>query len=135
MRVPQLQRSKKRDGWTKRQLDLVNESGAVYSYFLNQPIEGLRVSEFITAGGVQVHKESMSEQTSFAEYLLKTLGDRAIPVEVGPYQGALIWADPDATGTRTHNLYWSDGKDNYALIVDRGAAETLNLGRSLVCGG
>lgn len=116
------------------QFDLINESGEVYSYYLDQPIEGLRVSEFIKAGGVQVHREPMTEPTSFASFLIETLGDRATPVEVGPHQGALIWADPDVSGTRTHNLYWSDGKDNYALIVDLSANETLNLGRALVCG-
>ncbi|MBA2338070.1 MAG: hypothetical protein H0V96_10005 [Acidimicrobiia bacterium] len=45
----------------------------------------------------------------------------------------VVWADPDPTGTRTHNLYWSDGAFNYALIAERSAEEILTLGRSLVC--
>ncbi len=117
-----------------RQLDVVTDGGAVYSYYLGQPVGGMRVSEFIKAGGIQIHREPMFEKASFAEHLLANLGERATSVAVGPYKGAMTWADPDMAGNRTHNLYWSDGEFNYAVILDAPAHETLNLGRSLVCG-
>jgi hypothetical protein len=71
---------------------------------------------------------------SFATYLTITFPARTTPVKVGSFDGALTWADPDANGVRTHNLYWSDGKFNYSLIVNRSADATLALGRGLVCG-
>ena len=92
------------------------------------------VSEFISGGGIQVHKEPVIDEAPFASYLLTTLGQRAVEVKVGDYQGALVWADPDSKGIRTHNLYWSDGEYNYALIADLSAQATLNMTRILVCG-
>ena len=75
----------------------------------------------------------MLDTEGFAAYLLTTLGDRATPVYVGEHKGAMVWADPDSHGIRTHNLYWSDGTSNYAVIADLSAEATLNLGRVLVC--
>jgi hypothetical protein len=116
-----------------RQLELVSESGAAYGYYLDRPVAGMLVSDFIRSGGVEIDKEPMLDEMGFATRVLATLGDRATPVDVGPYQGALVWADPEQHGIRTHNLYWSDGIHNYAVIADLSAQATLNLGRVLVC--
>ena len=61
------------------------------------------------------------------------LGDRATAVDVGRYSGALTWADPDASGLRTHNLYWFDGTYLMSLVAVRGPEDLVNMGRELAC--
>jgi hypothetical protein len=108
---------------------------AIHGYYFDREVENMLLSDFVRDGGIQVHREPMLDSTSFASHLLATLGDRAVPVEIGTHQGALVWADPDRYGSRTHNLYWSDGEHNYSLIAVLDAEEIVNLGRRLVCGG
>lgn len=117
----------------ERQFTVVGTNGAVYSYFLDRPLGAATRSDFLAEGGVQVDQEPLTPDGPFAMYLLATLGDRAVPVKVGPFDGALTWADPDVKGNRSHNLYWSDGEYNYSLISNRSAAAVVNLGRTLVC--
>jgi hypothetical protein len=110
-------------------------SGAVYQYFLDSPIPAsMTVSEFLGAGGIQFDRDPAQGTESFAEYMLATLGDRAVRVEVGEHVGAMTWADPDEQGRRPHHLYWTSGGYNYALYGDRSAEEILTLGRELACG-
>jgi hypothetical protein len=115
------------------QLAITDGDGAVYAYFADAPIDGMTVAEFIRAGGIQVHVDPMTDDRGFAAYLLDAFGERAVSVAVGSYNGALVWADPNSDGTRTHNLYWSDGVNNYSLIADMVPDEIVDLGRSLVC--
>lgn len=102
-------------------------------YYLDAPVGSMLGSEFVDAGGVQLSRESVSEGSYTIAYVLSWLGERAVPVDVGSHAGALVWAEPDHTGTRTHRVYWSDGAFNYRLNGDRSAEEILTLGRSLVC--
>ncbi len=105
------------------------------AYYLSAPAEPMLGSEFIHAGGILYYRESVTDQSYTTAYIFERLGERAVPVEVGSYEAALVWADPDRSGTRTHNLYWSDGTFNYSLVADQGAEDILTLGRSLVCDG
>lgn len=115
-----------------RRYTIDSPNGSVYSYFLDRDTTGMMLSEFVKSGGLQLHQDLGNE--SFAAYLLKAFPDRAVPVKIGTFDGALTWADPDENGIRTHNLYWFDGTYNHALIGDRPAAALVNLGRQLACG-
>ena len=102
-------------------------------YFHDRPIaEGTVTSEFLGRGGIQLERYRM-DGTTFYEVLLKEFPARAQPVKVGPFAGAMTWADPEANGVRTHNVYWADGTFNYALIADRSASSLLTLARVVAC--
>ena len=111
---------------------VVSTNGAVYQYFLATEIDdGLTVSEFRAAGGIELDRDPVDNGEDFSVYLLDTLGDRATKFEIGNRTGALVWADPLINGVRPHYLYWSDGMWNYALMADR----SPDVARDLVCGG
>src|ERR687891_151210 len=111
-------------------------NGAVYQYFYNAGIgRSLTVSEFRGTGGVQLDRDPTDNGESYPEFILSTLGERAVRVEVGDYVGALTWADPESNGIRPHYLVWSDGLYNYTLIAVMQPEELLTLGREVVCGG
>lgn len=61
------------------------------------------------------------------------LGDRVVEVEVGPYDAALVWADPLSNGVRPHHLSWSDGRMAHELIGVRSAEAIVDLVRDAVC--
>ena len=108
-------------------------------YYLPEPIgPSMTTAEFFAAGGIRFEHEprlTESQFTTFAEDLIETSAGRALAVEVGPYQGALVYADPTPdSDQRTHNLYWSDGKEEFALIAVMGPEQLVNIGRGLVCG-
>jgi hypothetical protein len=104
-----------------------------YMYYLDRPVTAaMTPSEFLAAGGIQLEIEPAADE-SFVDYLTSTLGDRAVAIEVGNQEGALVWADPAANGIRSHNVYWSDGTRNYALIADRSAETIVALAREIAC--
>jgi hypothetical protein len=112
----------------------VSGYGAVYQYFLDTDLgPTLTVPEFIAAAGIELDRDPMIDGESFASTLLSTLGDRALRVELGNHEAALVWADPESNGIRTHHLYWSDDAYNYSLIADRSPERLVTLGRELVC--
>lgn len=114
------------------QLALTN-GDALYRYFLDGPIpKTMTPEQFWAAGGVQFERDP-AQSDDFAAFLLEELGERALPVEIGPYRGALTWADPTPSGVRTHNLYWSDAESSYALIAVRSPEAMVNLARGIVC--
>lgn len=118
------------DGLT-RQFTVDNSDGSVYSYFLDRDTAGLKHSDFLELGGIELHQDPGTD--SFAAYILKRPGGQAVAVRLGGFDAALTWGDPDVKGTRPHGLYWFDGAYNYALIGDRSASALVNLGRQLVC--
>ena len=112
----------------------LGDGESLYRYFLDRPIpETMTPEDFWASGGIQLEKDPQ-EGGDFAAFLLDELGDRAVPIEVGDYRAALTWADPTPSGVRTHNLYWSDGTSNYALIGVRAPETLVTLARELVCG-
>ena len=114
----------------------MSQSGAVYQYFLGTDIDPtLTLSGFYAAGGIELNRDPVENKgESFVDYVLATLGERAIKVEVGDQAGALSWGDPDVNGVRPHSLTWTDSQWNYALMADRSPEELVTLGRGLVCG-
>ncbi|HET7685891.1 MAG TPA: hypothetical protein VFM19_05785 [Candidatus Limnocylindria bacterium] len=112
---------------------VATESGEVYQYFAAQAVpDAVSTADFFGADGLLLER-SPGADDAFIQYLLTELGERAVPVNVGGYQGALTWADPLSNGVRTHNLYWFDGAHTYALVGDRPAEALINLGRNLAC--
>lgn len=106
----------------------------LYQYFLDRAIPpSMTLDAFWMAGGIHLARDP-AEGGDFAGFLLNELGERATAIDIGPYRGALTWADPTLDGTRTHNLYWSDGEYNFQLIGVRSAVDLANLGRAMVCG-
>jgi hypothetical protein len=119
-----------------RRWAVVADSGAVYQYFLRSDIDPtLTLANFYEAGGIELDRDPVeSKSESFVEYVLDTLDERAVKVEIGDYAGALSWGDPEINGIRPHSLIWTDGQWNYALTADRSPETVLTLGRNLVCG-
>jgi hypothetical protein len=119
-----------------RRWAVVSGSGAVYQYFLGNDVDPtLTLSNFYGAGGIELDRDPVeSKSQSFVQYLLDTLGERAVKVEIGDYAGALSWGDPEINGIRLHVLTWTDGRWNYTLTADRGPETLVTLGRELVCG-
>jgi hypothetical protein len=119
------------DGRDLRWVD--SSSTGTYQYFLDQPMgKDVTPDAFLAMGGIQYGQEPANGE-SFAGYLIDVLGERAVAVKIGQYAGALTWADPLPNNVRSHNVYWSDGTTNFALIGDRPAAEMVTLARKLVC--
>jgi hypothetical protein len=115
---------------------VVSSNGAVYQYFLRTDLDStLTVSEFYAAGGIQLDRDPVDNGESFAAYVLATLGERALQIQVGDHVAALVWADPQVNGLRTHHLYWSDDAYNFSLLADMSAERLVTVARQLVCGG
>lgn len=109
---------------------------SLYQYYLDRPLdESMTPSVFAQVGGIQFEREHRTDTTDFASHLSREVGGRAVPVDIGPYRGVVTWADPASNGVRTHNVYWSDGAFEYALIADRSAEALVNAARALVCSG
>src|SRR5918992_3289362 len=115
---------------------IVSSNGALYQYFLGGDIDtSLTVPEFFATGGIELDRDPTDPENAgenFTEYVLAT-SERAVEVEIGPHVAALVWADPESNGIRTHHLYWTDGAHNYSLIADRSAENLVTLGRELAC--
>lgn len=108
--------------------------GSAYQYFLDSEVTSdMTLSEFFSAGGIQLDQDPAEPGEAFAAETLKNLGERAVAVQIGDYDAALVWADPEVSNTRLHHLYWSDGKVNYGLYADVSAEQMVNLGREFVC--
>jgi hypothetical protein len=113
---------------------VVGSAGSVYQYFMRAILEpDLTLSEFLESGGIEYDRDSLGSDQPFQEYLLDSLGERAVAVEVGQFQAVLVWADPLVNGTRPHHVYWSDAEYNYALIADTSPEHLVDLARGLVC--
>lgn len=114
----------------------IETSGDVTSrYYDAEPIVDRPLSSFFADGGVLLAAQPVTDDMVFGDDVPEEIGDRGTEVMVGEHPALLTWADPDRLGTRTHNLYWSDGVTNYSLIADRRSNELVNLARGLACSG
>ena len=108
----------------------------LYLYFLGGEMGDLTVAEFRAAGSIQLDRDPVSDGDPYtANDVIAQVGDRAVKVQIGDYEGALVWADPESNGVRPHNLYWSDGTYNFGLIAVREPERIVTLARELVCEG
>jgi len=104
-------------------------------FFFDEPVAGIKLFDLYARGGLLLTREPIRDGVVFADTLKSEIGDRAVEITVGASIGAMTWADPNLRGTRTHNIYWADGVNNYSLIGVRAPEEMVNLARGLACGG
>lgn len=97
-------------------------------------------SEFLKAGGLVLEvtpaEQGDKTSTSIARDLYNdSNGDgQIVLVEVGEYEAAASWADPDENGVREHHVLWTDRSGHDVnLYAVRGAEELVGLARGLVC--
>lgn len=115
------------------QLVLVDADGVLRLYFGGPEItEGLTLPDFVAAAGIVVLEKPPAGQD--AALVISTVGSRAGRIDVGPYPGALVHADPVGPGVRTWNLYWSDGQRDWSIIGGVDPETVVALGRSVYCG-
>jgi hypothetical protein len=120
------------DGRTVRWV-VAMDDGSVARYFFDRPISSsLTPEDFWAQGGVQLERHP-STGVAFYGVVLQEFPERAVPVKVGAFDGAMTWADPASNGVRTHNVYWSEDQYDYALIADRSAAAAVTLAREVAC--
>lgn len=109
---------------------------ASYQYYLGTEMRSEHtVPEFRAAGGIQLDRDAVTDGDPYtADDVIAQVGDRAVKVQIGEHDAALVWADPESNGARPHHLYWSDGDHNYTMIAVRGPKRMVQLGRALACG-
>lgn len=103
-------------------------------YFTSEAIdEATTLTDIVRVGGVLV--EQRMSQGNDAALVRSELGDRAAIIQVGPYDAALVWADPFLEGhARSYNVYWSDLSYDWAVTawVDTPEA-SVAVARSVYC--
>lgn len=111
------------------------QAGGAHLYYADSPIaKGMKFDQFAVSGGALLSVEATNDATrNYAEDLRLSLGDRAVPLALGPYSATLVWADPMENGVRTHNLYWSTTEYNYSLIANLSPDLVAGLGASIAC--
>jgi hypothetical protein len=93
------------------------------------------LSDFLAGGGLLL---SVTPGSGDAAQALKDDpegGDRVTLVQVGSFNAALTWADPDENGVREHNIIWSSpGVGIFKIEAVLPAVDLVNVARELVCG-
>lgn len=85
-------------------------------------------------GGVTLKVDRYEDKvTPVAQILVEVLGDRAVPVQVGNFAGAITFGDPDRAGIREHHLAWGDETTGWELIAVRPPEDLVALGRAVAC--
>jgi len=106
---------------------------SVLTYFSPEPIgETTTLGDLLRAGGALFVQETTDGHD--ARSVIDAAGDRALAVKIGPYDAAFVHADAiDEEGTRTFNLYWSDGVLDFSLEANVDPADAIAMGQSLYC--
>jgi hypothetical protein len=105
---------------------------SVRLYYARDPIElGTTISDLYRDGGVYLSESEMSGQD--AKLVVETVGDAAEVNQVGPFDAALVLSSPFSGGFRTWNLYWSDGKVDYALIGNVAPEDLIAFAQAMFC--
>jgi hypothetical protein len=103
-------------------------------YYAPDPIPiDSTLDDVINSGGIMVtqrYADGFDARSVKAE-----AGDRATIVLVGPYEAALIWADPFfSSSRRAFNLYWSDGTFDFLIQAGVSTADaTVDAARTYYC--
>lgn len=96
------------------------------------------LSEFLKSGGIVVDVgPGEGNGASIARDLYnETKGDgQIVLVEVGAYEAAVGWADPDKNGVREHHVVWTNDRgQDVNLYGVRTAEELVAIARGMVCG-
>ncbi|MCW2764224.1 MAG: hypothetical protein JWO11_183 [Nocardioides sp.] len=107
---------------------------SAYALYGNANPNGTLAANFLRQGGLQLSTYPNEAGETLASALVDQLGDRAVRVQVGSFEGAITWGDPDADGLRPHYLSWTDDSNqNYVLTGLMSAEKLLAIGRGTVC--
>lgn len=103
------------------------------AYYATRPVtEADTIETFLVDGGVMVNEHVTIGNDAAA--IKATIGEFANPVQIGPYEAALVWSDPIG-GFRAYGLYWSDGSLDFELLGGVESPEMLvDFARSVYCG-
>jgi hypothetical protein len=102
-------------------------------YAADLPDSATTLVDLIEHGGMMfTQSKSIGNDAATVQH---EVGDRATIVQVGPYDAALIWADPFFDGgRRSFNLFWSDGSYDFGLRAGLETPEqTVGVARSTYC--
>jgi len=91
-------------------------------------------SEFFTDGAVETKQALSYGQDAKTVYEASVKGRSAV-VDLGSYDGAVLWEDPLAEGGRAlFGVYWSDGTYDWGVIAATESAEqAITAAQSLYC--
>lgn len=119
-----------------RQWAVIGSDGAVYQYYLDQPIgPDMTLADFQAAGGIELDADPAHPKRTFASLLQAQFGDRVTSVEVGDTTGALVWADPERSDElRMHHVYWDHNGFTFGLIVNQSPEAAVSSAREVACG-
>lgn len=99
------------------------DGGSLTEYFWDRDLNpDTQPDEFWAAGGAQIEVDPV-EGDPFWLQMQRAFPERTVSIKVGPYDGVLVWADPQRNGVRTHNVYWSDGAFNYSAPLEGSSAD------------
>jgi hypothetical protein len=104
----------------------------VTTYFADKDIAATDpLDTFLASGGLLVAQQPAAEGRD-AKTVLETVGGRGTSIAVGPYDAAVVHADPGMDGLRTYHVYWTDGERfNFAISAD--ALVAIDAARSMYC--
>lgn len=102
-------------------------------YYSPTPVNTATTLSDVIADGGMLLLQRVSRGVD-AAYVKEEVGERAVIVEVGPYDAALIWGDPVHHGVRAYSLLWSDGTYDWTLRSGFETPESaVSVGRSIYC--
>jgi len=109
------------------------DNGTTFFYYSETDAVGTPVEQLVDEGALAVGINRVHQDASIFDMLSDSIGDRVRPVRIGPYDGSLVWSDPDRAGVRRHHLDWGDKTFTMTIMAVRDPSELVRLGRSLVC--
>jgi hypothetical protein len=111
----------------------VEDVTEVRLYYAPTPIgEDTTLVDVIADGGMLL-MQRVSKGVD-AALVQREVGTRAVIVQVGSHDAALIWGDQIAVGIRPYSLYWSDGERDWSLITGFETPENaVSVARSIYC--
>lgn len=109
------------------------DNGTTFFYYAETDAVGTPVEQLVDEGALAVGINRVHQDGSTFDMLRDSIGDRVRPVRIGPYDGSLVWSDPDRAGVRRHHLDWGDKTFTMTIMAVRDPSELVRLGRSLAC--
>ena len=121
-------------GKDRRWVD-VAQNGSVAQYFSDRAIDrDASLWQFQVDGGIELDFTPTAAMGMSLADVKELLGDRAVPIEVGPHDGIIVWGDPNSpTGTRLHHVYWHDDDGLWDLAADMSPEAAISSSRRIAC--
>jgi hypothetical protein len=111
----------------------VNQEAVVVYYAAGPLLPQATVVDLVRAHGMEFSRQPAGAGSAAA--VLSAVGDRAVQLKVGPYDAAIVHADPiGSDDLRAYELHWSDGTSDFMVYGNVPATDLIAAGRSLYCG-